>query len=1184
MCDGRGKREFLIMNRRLVSMVSVIRIMAGLGLVLSGLVTIADADETHLYVATNGNDSWSGKLPAPNAAETDGPFATLPKAQERVRQLKAAGQLDGGATVFVRGGSHELRETFALGPEDSGTAEAPVVYRACADEKPVLLGARSVTGFRPWKGEILQCDLKGTPLEGARFRQLFFRGERMEMARYPNVEADDPHFGTWAHVAAVDTPGVRDHFTCTGDVIKDWTRVQSAEACIHPAYGWAWNILPIKGASREERRITLGGSVSYELRVGDRYFVRNLLEELDAPGEWYLDRDSHTLYFRPPDGGGQVGNTGHEVWAPTIGTVVAMKGASHVTLRGFTIEACDANAVQIHDCNDCSVAESVIRNCGAWGVSVRGGHGSGAFGNDVYATGAGGISLDGGDLKTLQRGDNFATNNYIHHIAEFRRTYNTGVNVRGVGNTAAHNLIHDCYHQGILMGGSDNTVEYNVVHHTNLGSEDTGGIYMSSRNYLSRGNAIRHNVFHHVGGFGKANSWTPVRGGRVKFEYPHFTWGIYLDAPETGVHVYGNVLYSVPVCGMFNHSGKDNTWENNIVVDCPGFRAGVWGRDDLFETSWNHVRQAKEEGYWDRYLQRYPDLRRYDKNEPRASTMFNCKFVRNIVYYTQDGGSWMRERNKSAWDGGQLVWTYRGHRDDFPEFEFDHNCVWAPEGIDAKFDLTLAPEARKLLSWKAWKATGKDEHSVFADPLFVDPANHDYRLRPESPALGLGFKQIPLDKIGPYRDALRASWPIVEAPGAAALGEFTTERFFQLPGYDPVKAGEFVPRGGIPNLAAKLEANRPVTIACFAGGSHAQGGWFRTFTDDFRKRYPGAEVRGILADIHGGARGSPLSLYRLGHDVLRHKPDLIFVDFASDDMESGPERIWPTVEGVVRQTLRADPNTDLVFVHAFKTGMETDYAKGLCPSSVSACEKLADHYGIGSINMGCRIAEMAREEKLAIRATEEEAGQLGGRPVFTHDGVYTSAAANGLYARIIGDRFQELLDGAGDEPSPRPADALAKPFRTDHLERAIQIPVTEAMLTGKWERRDPGPFAKHFEATWFTDTPGAKLTFRFRGTAASLFDVMGPDTGRVQITVDGEDKGVREQVDPWCYYQRISSLRIADGLDDEEHTVTVELLKEPPDRSAPIEEAKKLGKYDPKSFEGVALRIGWIRVVGEPVE
>jgi len=80
--------------------------------------------------------------------------------------------------------------------------------------------------------------------------------------------------------------------------------------------------------------------------------------------------------------------------------------------------------------------------------------------------------------------------------------------------------------------------------------------------------------------------------------------------------------------------------------------------------------------------------------------------------------------------------------------------------------------------------------------------------------------------------------------------------------------------------------------------------------------------------------------------------------------------------------------------------------------------------------------------------------------VFTHDGVNASAAANRLYARIVGDRFQELLDGAGGgESALRPARFLAEPFRTDHLERALQIPVKEAMLAGEWERRDPGPLA-----------------------------------------------------------------------------------------------------------------------------
>lgn len=1124
------------------------------------------------YVAPNGHDQWSGRLVEPNPGRTDGPFATLTRAQAAIRQLKAAGQLEAGATVFVRGGTYELTETFTLGPEDSGTAEGPVVYRAFGNEKPVLVGARKITGFRPWKGDILQCDLKGTAWEGVAFRQLFFRGERMVLARYPNKDPEDVHGGTWAHVLSADQ-NRPDRFLCTEDVIKDWTRVEQAEVCIHPTYGWAWMVVPIQSVDRESGEIILARSTHYGQTVGDRFYVQNLLEELDAPGEWYLDRDQAMLYFWPP-----ADLREGEVLAPVTNTVVAMKGASHVTVRGFTLEACDGDAVQIQDGESCLVAQSVIRNCGGWGVSIAGGHRSGAMGNDIYATGCGGVSLNGGDRKTLERGDNFATNNYIHHIAEFQKTYHTGVNINGVGNTASHNLIHDCYHQGILLGGNDNVVEYNVVHHTNLGSEDTGGLYMSSRDYTARGNVIRYNIFHHLGGFGKANSWAPVQDGRVKFEYPHFTWGIYLDAPETGVTVYGNVLYSVPICGMFNHSGKDNTWENNIVVDAPGFRASVWDSQDLFETSWKPLREARQQNWPG--LQRYPELARYDENEPRFNTMFNCRFVRNIIYYTPDGGKWLRERNRNAWQGGQLLWTYVGHQDDFLEFEFDYNTVYAPEGIDLKIELTRTPEPGRLLSWEEWRATGQDAHSIFADPMFVDPENHDYRLKPESPALKLGFKPIPFEQIGPYEDELRASWPIVEAPGASALGDFTTERYFQLPGYEPVPAQEFVPRRGAGNFFAKLAAGKPVTVACFAGGNHAQGGWLPGVTQWLRERYPNVEITDVDASICGCVRGSPFSVYRFEHDVLKKKPDLVWVDFASDDTEFQPEAIWAAIEGVVRQAWTADPNLDLIFVYAFRPGFEAAYAENLSPGTVSAYEKLAAHYGIPAINPGYRIAQMARAGKVVIQATPEEAERLQDRVIFTTDGVYTSPAANHLYAQIIAENLAKLAAGRREQPHEWPP-----PFRRQNLEQARLAPITAEMLTGEWEKLSPDHidgrnFARHFDDVWFTRTPGAKLTFKFRGTEASLFNLMGPDTGRAKVTVDGQEMGIREQVDRWAYYQRLSALPLASGLEDTEHTVTVELLPDPPDRRVPIEEAKRVNQYEAADFEGVAFRFGWIRMVG----
>jgi len=1173
---------------------SQIRLLMGLTMVsvttpASSVRAVAPGDVA-FYVGPDGNDAWSGRLPEPNATKSDGPFATLERAREAVRTLRSRApesRLRGGATVFVRGGTYEITRTFTLGPEDSGRPGAPIVYRAYKDEKPRLVGARKVTGFKPFKGRILRCDLRGTDLLGVRFRQLFFRGQRQVMARYPNKDPNDPHFGKWAHVAAVERGGVRrSRFTCTPDVIKNWTKLQYAEVCIHPGYDWAWNVIPIKAVDRDLAQITLARNTSYDIQVGDRYFVQNLLEELDAPDEWYLDCDTWTLYFWPA-----ADLSKGDVRAPVVGTVVAVRGAHDVVLRGFTIEACDGDAVVIEDSERCVVAQSVVRNCGGWGVHIRGGHKSGAIGNDIYATGAGGILLGGGDRKTLQRGDNFAVNNYIHHVAEFRKTYHGGILIRGVGNVASHNLIHDCYHQGIGMGGNDNVVEYNIVHHTNLGSADSGALYMSSRDYTARGNVIRYNIFHHVGGFGKANSWRPVANGRVKFVYPHFTWAVYLDAPETGVHVYGNVFYSVPLCAMFNHSGKDNTWENNIVVDAPAFRASVWGRSELFKTSWSKVHKAQQAGIWPLYLKHYPELARYDENEPRPATMFNCKFVRNIVYYTREGSKWLREQKKSAWGGGQLLWTYRGHNDDFGEFEFDRNLVYAPPGIGLKVELTLLPGPRKLLNWDEWRKTGKDRHSIFADPLFVDPANRDFRLQPDSPALKLGFKPIPLDKIGPYKDELRASWPIVEAPGASALGDFTTTRYFQLPGYKPVPARVFVPRDGARNFFAKLAGNRAVTLACFAGGDHQQGGWLDAVVSRLHKRYPAAKINAIDASIPGCVRGASFSVYRFAHDVLRHKPDLVFVDFAADDNERSMEDIWRAVEGIVRQTWNADPTTDIVFVYAFRPEYEKAYDDGLCPDAVSAYERLADHYGIPSVNMGVRIAQMAREGRLVVHASTEEAKRHPGKIVFTHDGVYITPAARRLYGQFVAEGLMQLAESLERaRPTALTPHPLKKPFRSDHLERASLWPIKREMLSGKWQKLSPKrieqmDFSRHFDAVWFTNTPGSKLTFRFKGTEVGLFDLVGPDTGCVKVIVDGRDMGMRQRVDRWMYYQRLSALSLASGLDDTVHTVTIELLPDPPDRSVFIAEAKKLGRYDdPKRFEGVALRIGWIRVVGEVLE
>ncbi|MBM3500226.1 MAG: right-handed parallel beta-helix repeat-containing protein, partial [Armatimonadetes bacterium] len=542
------------------------------GVMLMACAGLATAEPLALYVSPGGNDTWSGRRA--EIAAPDGPFATLARARDELRALRGAQGLPEGAVVNVLPGLYELRETLTLGPEDSGTEQAPIVYRGAGDEKPILTGGRALTGWRELEDGIVWCDLKANELAGKPISVFVFGGALQTLARYPNFDPNDPHQGAWAYVASVEGSENRAEFRYGEDETHAWEHPEDAAVHIHPYFDWAWNIVKLKAHDPATRTLTLADKVSYALHIGDRYFLDNLFEELDAPGEWYRDPRTEAFYFKPPRPIDEAAPV-----AAALDDIVVMEGAQHITLRGLVLECCNGTPVRINNSQHCAVVGSIVRNCGGWGVSISGGEYSGARGNDVYDCGHGGISVTGGSRDTLEPGRLFADNNYVHHCARVWKTYRPGISVNGVGNTVSHNLIHDMPHAALLLGGNDNVVELNHVRHCNLESADTGGIYFCSRDWTQRGNVIRHNLFHHCGGFGKANSWAPLQGGKVTFEYPHFTWGIYLDDPTTGTLVYGNIVYAAPICGLHNHGGRDNVWENNIVVDAPAFNAGMLSPD-----------------------------------------------------------------------------------------------------------------------------------------------------------------------------------------------------------------------------------------------------------------------------------------------------------------------------------------------------------------------------------------------------------------------------------------------------------------------------------------------------------------------------------------------------------------------------------------------------------------------------
>jgi len=716
----------------------------------ANLSAVKLAESVELFVATDGNDAWSGTLVAPNAGKTDGPFATLGRARDEIRRRKTNENAASGFVVSIRGGRYYLPDVFELQQDDSGTQSSPVVYQAYKDEKPVLIGGRVVRHFRPYRDKILQADLASQGLAGLTFtKQLFCDSRRQILARYPNFDSGNPYAGGWAYTDGKPIPMYetipgesQSRLTIKAEDLRSWARPTDGWVFVFPRYNWWNNWLRITSIDRETREVRLKGSASYPIRPNDRYYIYNMFEELDAPGEWYVDYEKHILFFWPPRQ--QSGWKGETV-LPTLPGIVRAKNLQHVEFRKLTIECCRGNAVQLTDCNDCEVSGCTIRNTKDGGVVISGGARCGVIGCDIYEVGTHAVSLGGGDRETLTPAEHFAENNYIHHTGVYYKQ-GVGVAMRGVGNRASRNYIHDCPRFAVLYTGNDQVIELNHMRHLNLETCDTGATYSGGRDWISpRGSVIRYNYIHDVFGFGKAQHHT---GPWIT---PHYCWGVYLDDNSAEVKVYGNIVVRALRGLLHFHCARDNQVENNIFVDGMLQQIEMNGWNDY--SKWLERMAPAYEKYsklpaW----QKYTGLAK--GGHPKdAIPMGGNRIRRNIIYYT---------------DADAMLYKYRSNATKFlKDFQCDENLIWhqgKPLHIGGMKDV---PEDEQ---WKQWREMGFDRKSLVADPLFVDAEHDDYRLKPNSPAFGLGFKPIPVEKIGPYQSADRASWPIVEAPGAREAG------------------------------------------------------------------------------------------------------------------------------------------------------------------------------------------------------------------------------------------------------------------------------------------------------------------------------------------------------------------------------------------------------------------------------
>jgi hypothetical protein len=711
------------------------------------LLAGAAAQELALYVAPNGRDDAAGTLPAP--------FGTLVRARDAVRQLKAKGGLPaGGVRILLRAGTYRMEEPLNLTPDDSGTAEAPVIWAAYPGEHPVVSGGRVITGLQRQADGSWSTTIPAARAHGWVFRQLFVDGRRYIPARSPNAG----QYLTVSGVPQADGKGLsRDRFVFARGDLQAWPDLADVELRLY--FSWNTGTFPLKSVDPATRLAVLGGpavwSIPKEGMSTSPYLVFNHPGACDAPGEWQLDRTSGVLRVLP-FGDEDLGAA--EVVAPVIERLVVAEGepaasryVEHVRFEGLSFQHAEwrlppegfstpqadntlGAALEFHGARNCTISGCEVAHVGRYGVWF----GADCADNTIershlHDLGGGGVRLGTTDTATpFERvaHHNRIDNCFIHNGGHIHPG-STGI-FMGFGhhNTISHNEISDLRYTGISLGWTwdtvrsatrDNIVEYNHVHHVMRVLEDGGGIYSLG---LTPGSVIRNNRVHDVG--------TPPDA---------IGHGIYLDGGSAGVLCENNLCYDCGDGGIrIQHGTSSLTVMNNISAFC-GFGLGIDSeRTNLFEYN---IVVLEGEGTPFCYV---PEWQSYNK----------------II---------------------------------------DYNLYWQTQGKPLRFlDFSFADWQKKEGIKDIWYTPRMDVHSRVADPKFVDLAKRDFRLQPDSPALAMGFRPIDIDAIGLYGEAAWTTLPEDHPPLPLLATECVPGRQLVVDDFEDVAPGQK------PAYAALVEA------------------------------------------------------------------------------------------------------------------------------------------------------------------------------------------------------------------------------------------------------------------------------------------------------------------------------------------------------------------------------------------
>ena len=366
--------------------------------------------------------------------------------------------------------------------------------------------------------------------------EVFYKGKRLPLARLPATG--------FAKISFVKNIDGHDYFTLSGLDVSLLNSESDLRVGGFFKHDWAPETIAVKKIDPSGSVVLSGKPPVYGIAVGGRVWFENALSAIKQPGNWSLDRANGLVYVYLPEGGG---DESLEVSYANNG--IELTDVSNVVVKDLIFESFRGVGIKVDKSSNIIISKVAVRNVGTTGISV---HGKNVTVDNVVVTDTGGvgISMSGGDRRTLQRGNLIVKHATIERSGRLIKAYAPAINLYGVGNVVENSILRDGPHAAIIFHGNNHMIRWNHIDDFVQDTDDAGAIY-TGQDWTERGTIIEGNIIRNTGS--KNN----------KFR----AHAIYLDDQASGITVKNNLIVSARR-GVFIGGGRDNLITENIFSAC----------------------------------------------------------------------------------------------------------------------------------------------------------------------------------------------------------------------------------------------------------------------------------------------------------------------------------------------------------------------------------------------------------------------------------------------------------------------------------------------------------------------------------------------------------------------------------------------------------------------------------------